>query len=127
MSESEAWRTIRGIAAGIDRIDAHLSQVEAKVSEFAAVVSRLEKPGVTDAPVIAEVVALHRDHPQWAVWLPVPGGEWAALRPAGSQPPNPEIPMIWVRASTADGLAERMRGVDAHLTASAGGLGGVSG
>ena len=41
MSESEAWRTISGIAAGIDRIDNHLSQVEAKVRELAVAVDRL--------------------------------------------------------------------------------------
>lgn len=41
MSESEAWRTITKIAAGIDRIDAHLIQVEAKVSELATTVARL--------------------------------------------------------------------------------------
>lgn len=56
----------------------------------------LEEFGVTDALTLAEVVALYRDHPRWAVWLPAPGGGWAAVRPAGSHPPGPEVPMLWV-------------------------------
>jgi hypothetical protein len=75
----------------------------------------LEGAGVPDARVIAEVVALYLDHPRWAVWLPPPGGGWAAARPAGSRPPGPEMPMVWVHASTAAELADRMRRVDAQL------------
>ena len=41
VSETMAWRTITKIAAGIDRIDAHLTQVEEKVSELATTVARL--------------------------------------------------------------------------------------
>jgi hypothetical protein len=151
VSESEGWRTITRIATGIDRIDAHLSQVEVKVGELAAAVSRLtagqaaagrpglekrmEEPegvsrdaglasrvrglleefGVTDALAIAEVVALFRDHPQWALWLPGPGDAWVAARSAGSRPPGPEVPMIWVRAGTASELGGRMSQADVSL------------
>jgi hypothetical protein len=151
VSESEAWRTITRIGTGIDRIDAHLSQLEAKVGELASAVSRLtvgqaaagrpeleermeepggasretglasrvggllEECGVTDALAIAEVVALYRDHPQWAVWLPVPGGQWGAARPAGSRPPGPEMPMVWVRADTVSELGGRMGQADSSL------------
>jgi hypothetical protein len=41
VSESEAWDTISGIAAGIDRIDAHLSRLEAIVGKLAATVDKL--------------------------------------------------------------------------------------
>lgn len=154
MSESEAWRTITGIAAGIDRIDAHLSRLEAKVGDLAATVERLAvdrlavdelavsgsgtgpgaalDPGGTgpgdgsdmDARVIAEVVALCRDHPRWAVWLAVPEGAWAAARPAGSHPPGPGTPMIWVDGRTPAELAARMKRADVAL---ASGQGHVSG
>jgi hypothetical protein len=149
MSESEAWRTITQIASGVDRIDAHLSQLEAKVTELAATVARLtddraassereegmeelegtsrdpdlassvrgvlEELGVTDALAVAEVVALYRDHPRWAVWPPVPGRQWTAVRPASSRPPEPEVPMIWVHADTAVELGARMGRADAGL------------
>ena len=70
----------------------------------------------TDAPAIAEAMALHRDHPRWAVWLPAEGKGWTALRPASSRPPGPEVPMLWVRAGTAAELAARMRQADAELS-----------
>jgi hypothetical protein len=41
MNQSGAIRTITQIATGIDRIDAHLSQLEAKVGELADAVDRL--------------------------------------------------------------------------------------
>jgi hypothetical protein len=71
-----------------------------------------------DAPTLAEVAVLHRDHPRWAIWVPAEGGEWAAARPAGLRPPGPEVPMLWVRASTAAELGRRMSRVDAGLSAS---------
>jgi hypothetical protein len=67
-------------------------------------------------PVIAELVALYRNHPRWAVWLPAEGRQWTAVGPAGSRPPGPEVPMIWVRAGTAAELAARMRQADAALS-----------
>lgn len=76
----------------------------------------LEDSGVPDAPVIAEVVALYLDHPRWAVWLPMPGGQWVAARPAGLRPPGSEMPMVWVRAGTASELSGRMGQADASLT-----------
>ena len=75
----------------------------------------LERHGVTDALTLAEVAVLYRDHPRWAVWMPVAGGEWAAMRPAGSRPPGPEVPMLWVRAGTAAELGGRMSRADAGL------------
>ena len=76
----------------------------------------LEQLGLTDAPALAEVAGLYRDHPRWAVWLPVAGGEWAAVRPAASRPPGPEVPMLWVHAGTAADLGRRMSRADAGLS-----------
>jgi hypothetical protein len=75
----------------------------------------LEQLAVAGAAAIAEAAALHRDHPRWAVWLPVGDCEWAAMRPAGSRPPAPEMPMVWVRGSTAAELSARMRQADGAL------------
>ena len=75
----------------------------------------LERYGFTDAPTLAAVADLHRDHPRWAVWVPVADGEWAAARPAGSRPPGPEVPMLWVCAGTAAELGGRMSRADAGL------------
>jgi hypothetical protein len=75
----------------------------------------LQTLGVPEAPAIAEVMALYRDHPRWAVWLPRPGGQWSAARPATSHPPGPGMATIWVDASTAAELSERMRQADAAL------------
>jgi len=61
--------------------------------------SVLEEFGVTEALTLAGTVALYRDHPRWAVWLPAPGGGQAAVRPADSRPPGPEVPMLWVQAA----------------------------
>jgi hypothetical protein len=60
---------------------------------------------------LAEVVALHCDFPEWGVWFPVQG-TWTAARPANTQPPAPESPMIWVHAQSAQQLAGRMRAAD---------------
>ena len=76
----------------------------------------LEQHGLTDALTLAELVVLYRDHPLWAVWMPAAGGEWAAVRPAGSRPPGPEVPMLWVRAGTAADLGGRMSRADAGLS-----------
>jgi hypothetical protein len=76
------------------------------------VLEQLRFPG---ALTLAEVVALHHDHPRWAVWVPAPGGEWAAVRPAGLRLPGPEVPMLWVRAGTAAELGRRMTRADAGL------------
>jgi hypothetical protein len=77
--------------------------------------SVLEELGVTDALALGEAVALCRDHPRWAVWLPTVGGRWAAVRPAGVLPPGPEVPTLWVDADTADELRARMQQADAGL------------
>ena len=91
-------------AAGAD--DAGLASVVRDV---------LEQHGVTDALTLAEVVVLYRDHPRWSIWMPVAGGEWAAVRPAGSRPPGPEVPMLWVHAGTAADLGGRMSRADERL------------
>jgi hypothetical protein len=64
---------------------------------------------------IAEIIALYREFPVWAVWLPSAGRAWTAVRPASARPPEPELPMIWAHAPTAAELADRMRSVDAQL------------
>jgi hypothetical protein len=76
----------------------------------------LEQLGLRDALALAEVAVLQRDHPRWAVWVPAAGGEWAAVRPAGSRPPGPEVPMLWVYAGTAAELGGRMSRADAGLS-----------
>jgi hypothetical protein len=64
---------------------------------------------------IAEIAGLHREFPEWAIWLPSHGRNWTALRPASTRAPEPGLPMVWAQAATAADLAERMRGVDAQL------------
>ena len=81
-----------------------------------AVRAVLEQHGLTDALALAEVVVLYRDHPRWAIWMPVADGEWAAVRPAGSRPPGPEVPMLWVHAGTVADLGGRMSRADARLS-----------
>jgi len=66
--------------------------------------------------VIGPAIALYREFPAWAVWLPHGGRPWAAVRPASARAPGPDLPMIWVHADTAAELAARMRGADAQLT-----------
>jgi hypothetical protein len=65
--------------------------------------------------VLAEVVILLRDHPRWAVWIPVGGGNWTAIRPASSSRPAPELPTIWVHADTAVELARLMESCDEQV------------
>ena len=66
--------------------------------------------------VISQVIALYREFPAWAVWLPHGGRPWAAVRPASARAPGPDLPMIWVQAGTTEELAARMRSADAQLT-----------
>jgi hypothetical protein len=65
---------------------------------------------------LIQVIALYREFPAWAVWLPHGGRQWTAVRPASARAPGPELPMIWVQAGTAEELVARMRGADAQLT-----------
>jgi hypothetical protein len=79
----------------------------------------LEALGGLDAEtseVIGQVIALYGELPAWAVWLPLGGRRWTAVRPASARAPGPDLPMIWVHANTAAELATRMRGADAQLT-----------
>lgn len=64
---------------------------------------------------VAEIIALYRDFPAWAVWLPYRGRGWAAVRPASARPPGPDLPMVWLQATTSAELADRMRAMDAQL------------
>lgn len=75
----------------------------------------MTKPTVPDPETLAVLVALHRDHPRWAVWMPLPRGQWTAVRPAGSRPPSIEMPMVWVHSDTSVDLADRMRQADETL------------
>jgi hypothetical protein len=65
---------------------------------------------------LAEAVILLRDHPHWAIWRPVSGSNWTAIRPASSGPPAPELPTMWVHAYTASELARLMRACDEHVS-----------
>jgi hypothetical protein len=65
---------------------------------------------------LAEAVILMRDHPRWAIWRPAGGEKWAAIRPASSQPPAPDLPTIWIQASTASELADLMHAGDEQIS-----------
>jgi hypothetical protein len=66
---------------------------------------------------ITEIIVLHVQFPAWAVWPPRRGRSWTAIRPASSQLPGPDLPMIWVHAATASELGDQMRRADVQLTA----------
>jgi hypothetical protein len=67
-----------------------------------------------------ETVALLREHPLWAVWMPAGHHDWTAARPASSRPPGPDLPMVWVHAATPTELADLMRAADTQLPATPG-------
>ena len=67
-------------------------------------------------PALAEFIVLHRQFPAWAVWPPSAGREWVAVRPASARAPGPDLPLLWARADTATGLADRMRRADGQLS-----------
>jgi len=71
--------------------------------------------GPEDRQAITEVIALYREFPAWAVWLPQGGRPWTAVRPASARAPGPDLPVVWTQAGTAADLAGRMRSVDAQL------------
>jgi hypothetical protein len=87
------------------------------VKAVAALSEALGQLGV-DSRILALAVAalVMRDHPHWAVWLPASDRDWTAIRPAGSRPPAPDLPMIWVNAATASELASLMRSVDEQVS-----------
>jgi hypothetical protein len=70
-----------------------------------------------DQSFFAEVVGLLRDHPRWAIWLPAGSGGWTAVRPAGSRPPGPDVPLLWAHGSTAATLAGKLRALDEQVSA----------
>jgi hypothetical protein len=71
----------------------------------------LTGPDLAVARFIEEIIALYREFPDWAVWLPTQG-VWTAVRPASTRPPAPELPMIWTRANSVSQLADHMRETD---------------
>jgi hypothetical protein len=82
---------------------------------LAALGEALDRLGAGSARHLAEVAVLVRAFARWAIWVPAGDGKWTAARPAGSMPPGPEAPMVWVRAGTAAELAGVMRTADARL------------
>ncbi|HEX3956388.1 MAG TPA: hypothetical protein VHZ03_07120 [Trebonia sp.] len=70
-------------------------------------------PGALQA--VTEVIVLHREFPAWAVWPPQRSRPWIAVRVASARVPGAGLPLIWVQAVTAAGLADRLRGADAQL------------
>jgi len=80
-----------------------------------AVSGILEQFCLPDVQSLAEAVLLNLNHPLWAVWLPAAGRGWVAVRPVGSRPPGPELPMLWVVAESAADLSTRMLRADAAL------------
>ena len=72
--------------------------------------------GSEETQALIQVIALYREFPAWAVWLPHRRRQWTGVRPASARAPVPDLPMIWVHAGTAEELAARMRGADAQLT-----------
>jgi hypothetical protein len=76
-------------------------------------------PSRTVTSLAAQAAVLLTAYPQWAVWLPADRAVWTAVRPAGSIPPGPQAPMVWVHAATADELEGLMRAADAQLPAAA--------
>jgi hypothetical protein len=66
---------------------------------------------------LTETLAILREYPLWAVWMPAGRRDWTAARPASTWPPSPELPLVWVRAATSAELADLMRAADAQLPA----------
>lgn len=76
----------------------------------------LNRLGANDIRALADMVILLCAYPQWALWLPLGGRDWTAVRPAGSRPPGPDVPMVWVQARTSVELEDAMRRADARLS-----------
>lgn len=51
--------------------------------------------------VMSKLMVLRRDYGAWAVWPPARDRVWTAVRPTSSRPPAPNLPLVWVSASTA--------------------------
>ena len=97
------------------------AQASGDAQALAALGDALDRLGAGSARRLAEVAALVHAFPRWAVWVPEGSGTWTAARPAGSMPPGPEAPMVWVRAETAGELATLMRAADARWPTHGGG------
>ena len=75
----------------------------------------LDRLGAHDVRDLIEAVVLTRAFPRWAIWRPIAGGVWTAVRPASSRSPGPELPMVWMQAATAGELAELMRRAEGQV------------
>lgn len=90
------------------------AEASGEAQALAALGNALERLGAGSARRLAEVAVLAHAFPRWAAWLSEGSGTWTAARPAGSMPPGPEAPMVWVRADTAGELANLMHAADAR-------------
>lgn len=91
------------------------SEASGAAEPLAVLGDALDRLGAHGARSPAEIAVLSYAYPWWAVWRPAGGGTWTAMRPAGSVPPGPEVPMMWVRAGTAGELTGLMQAADAQL------------
>jgi hypothetical protein len=57
----------------------------------------------------------HAEFPAWEVHVPHRDGEWRAVRSPSDRPPDAGLPLIWTAAMTTEGLASRIRRIDAQL------------
>jgi hypothetical protein len=96
--------------------DAMPDEANLDAQALAVLGDALNRLGANDIRALADMVILLCAHPQWAVWLPVGGRGWTAVRPAGSRPPGPDVPMVWVQARTPVELEDAMRRAEARLS-----------
>jgi len=90
------------LSSKLDAISAQLEAIFGRVAPW-------------DTEAISQLLALSREFPAWAVWLPHRGRPWIATRAASSRAPGPGLPMVWTDAPSAPELAARMRAVDGQL------------
>jgi hypothetical protein len=111
----EVVTLLESLLPQLDRkLDAISAQLETTLTRLDAIVAH---PGIApdDREAISQLIALHREFPAWAVWLPHRGGPWVATRMASSRAPCPGLPVVWVDGVSVTDLAGRMRSVDAQL------------
>ncbi len=69
---------------------------------------------VTTDTKLTFLVALLRRFPQWAIWLPQ-DGQWTAVRVRPGARPQPAVSLVWVQASSARKLCEKIRKAERRL------------
>jgi hypothetical protein len=105
--------TAQAVATLLEPVLAQLGhQLDAISAQLEAMLA-LAAP--SDGEAIGQLIDLHREFPAWAVWLPHHGRPWVAARMASSRAPGAGLPMVWADASSAAGLAAKMRAVDGQL------------